>query len=134
MFSLTVRWPGGRLNVAGLAFTYADRLARVLSTTLPLARFWIHGRTLTVTRMVSLVVFLTVTEPMLPFFAVFSTTAGVIETPPCWATRAAGAESSARAITAPVAVPATARPRAPAASRVLARFTSGISLFLFWVV
>ena len=63
MFSFTVRWPGGRLNVAGLARTYGDRLARVLSTTLPLARFWIQGRTLTVTRMVSLVVFLMVTEP-----------------------------------------------------------------------
>src|SRR4051794_10994078 len=80
--------------------------------------------------MVSFVVFLIVTEPTVPRFAVRSTSAGVIETPPCWVTRAAGAASSARAITAPVAVPATARPRAPAASRVLARFTSGISLFL----
>ena len=86
MLSLTVRWPGARLNVCGLARTYGDRLARVLSTTPPVARFWIHGRTLTVTRIVSLVVFLTVTEPTVPRFAVFSTSAGVIETPPCWAT------------------------------------------------
>ena len=50
-----------------------------------MARFWIHGRTLTVTRIVSLVVFLTVIVPTAPRFAVVSTEAGVIETPPCWA-------------------------------------------------
>ena len=41
-----------------------------------------------------------------------------------------GAESSALAITLPVAAPAPARPRAPATSRLLASFTSRISLVL----
>ena len=58
-------------------------------------RFWIHGRTVTVTRSVSFVVFLTVNVPTVPRLAVVSTVAGVIETPPCWAAWARGAESSA---------------------------------------
>ena len=63
--------------------------------TWPVERFWLHGRIVTVTRSVSLVVFLTVNEPTVPRLAVASTRAGVIETPPCWAACARGAESSA---------------------------------------
>ena len=70
MLNLTLRSPGARLNVCGDARTYGDRLARVFSTTAPVERFWIHGRTLTVTRMVSLVVFLIVTVPTAPRLAV----------------------------------------------------------------
>ncbi len=50
---------------------------------------------MTVTRSVSFVVFLTVNVPMVPRLAVFSIVAGVIDTPPCWAAWARGAESSA---------------------------------------
>jgi len=105
----------------------------VFRTTVPVERFWIHGRTLIVTRIVSLVVFLTVMLPTPPRLAVVSTEAGVMDTPPCCAARATGAESSALAMTLPVAVPATARPRAPATSRLLTSFTSGISLVLYGV-
>src|SRR5690349_22108754 len=124
MLNVTRRSPGGRLNVCGEARTYGDRLARVFRTTPPVLRFWIHGRTLIVTRIVSLVVFLTVIVPTAPRLAVRSTDAGVMDTPPCCAACATGADSSARAMTLPVAVPATARPRAPATSRLLTSFTS----------
>ena len=67
----------------------------MLRTTAAVERFWLHGRTVTVTRSVSFVVFLTVNVPTEPRLAVASTVAGVIETPPCWAACARGAESSA---------------------------------------
>ena len=76
MFSLTEREPGLRSNVCGLARTYGVRLARLLSTTAAVERFWLHGRTVTVTRSVSLVVFLTVNVPTEPRLAVASTVAG----------------------------------------------------------
>src|SRR5215217_5143371 len=131
MLSLTAREPGLRSNDAGLPTTYGERFARLFRTTAAVERFWLQGRTVTVTRSVSLVVFLTVNVPTEPRLAVASTVAGEIETPPCWAACARGAESSAwAAITPPVADPTTARLRAPATSRLVARFTSGSPWFL----
>ena len=95
MLSFTEREPGLRSNDAGLPTTYGDRFARLLRTTAAVERFWLHGRTVTVTRSVSFVVFLTVNVPTEPRLAVVSTVAGEIETPPCWAAWARGAESSA---------------------------------------
>src|SRR3954452_3906372 len=129
MFSVTLREPGLSLNDDGLARTYGVRFAPLLTSTPAVARFCTHGRTVTVTFKVSLVVFLTVNFPTLPRLAVLSTRAGEMDTPPVWAAWARGAESSARAITPPVAPPATARPRAPATSRLRTSITSGISLF-----
>src|SRR4051794_17966797 len=74
--SFSAREPGLRSNVCGLETTYGDRFARLLMATPPVARFWLHGRIVTVTRSVSLVVFLTVYEPTVPRLAVASTRAG----------------------------------------------------------
>ena len=128
MFSRTLRDPGRRSNVCGLARTYGVSDARRLAETAAVVRFCVHGRTVTVTRSVSRVEFLTVNEPTVPRRAVRSTVAGVIWTPPCWAAWARGAELSAWAITPPVADPTTATVSPPAASRLLTRFTSGCSL------
>ena len=84
-----------RSNDAGLPTTYGERFARLLRATMAVDRFWFHGRTVTVTRSVPRVVFLTVNLPTEPRLAVVSTVAGEIETPPCWAACARGAESSA---------------------------------------
>src|SRR3954454_3590883 len=135
MLSLTERVPGLRSNDLGLPTTYGERFARLLRATAAVVRFWLHGRTVTVTRSVSLVVFLTVNLPTDPRLAVISTVAGEIETPPCWAVCARGAESCAwAAITSPATDPTTARLRAPATSRLLARFTSRSPWLLFRVV
>ena len=83
MLSFSVREPGLRSNVCGLESTYGERFARLLMATPPVERFWLHGRIVTVTRNVSLVLFLTVNEPTVPRLAVVSTRAGEIETPPC---------------------------------------------------
>ena len=83
MFRRTVREPGLRSNDCGLARTYGVSDAFLFSATAAVVRFWIHGRTTTVTRSVSFVVFLTVNVPTVPRFAVCSSTAGVIDTPPC---------------------------------------------------
>ena len=78
------------------ARTYGDRLALVFRTTVPVERFWIHGRTLTVTRSVSLVVFLTVNVPTPPRLAVVSTDSGRDRTRrPAARPAPRGAESSA---------------------------------------
>jgi hypothetical protein len=67
----------------------------LFSATAAVDRFWIQGRTVTVTRSVSRVVFLTVNVPTVPRRAVRSIAAGVIDTPPCCAAWARGADSSA---------------------------------------
>ena len=60
------------MNVVGLARTYGERFAFLLMATAAVVRFWIHGRTVTVTFRVFLVVFLTVNVPTVPFLAVVS--------------------------------------------------------------
>ena len=52
MFRLTLREPGLRSNVCGLARTYGDSDARRLAATAPVLRFCVQGRTVTVTRSV----------------------------------------------------------------------------------
>src|SRR4051812_14630175 len=118
----TVRVPGRSLNDRGEAMAYADSDVPPLMLTWPDTRSWRQGRTATVTFSVPFVVFLIFTRPTVPRFARCSTVGGVSAMPPA-AARARGAESSARAITPPVATPATATIAAPARGRLLGNFT-----------
>src|SRR4051794_14789651 len=121
--SVTARLaPAARLNDDDVAATYLLSETFRFAWTTPVVRFWAHGRTRTVTFSVSLVVFLTVTDPSLPLRAVCSTVSGVSDTPPA-AAFAWGAASSACAITPPDASPAAARATAPARCRLLPSFT-----------
>src|SRR5690349_3024469 len=73
--------PAPIVNERVVARTYRVRFARGSETTVPLSCCR-HGRTVTVTRSVSLVVLLRVSDPTVPSLARFSRLAGVTDRPP----------------------------------------------------
>src|SRR3954451_17435317 len=76
--------PAPIVKAREFARTYFDSVERMSMTTLPKSS-WRHGRTVTVTRSVSLVVLFRVKEPTVPRLAVCSSAAGVTDSPPDWA-------------------------------------------------
>src|SRR4051812_16014586 len=68
-------------NERDVARTYFDSVERMSISTFP-ASCWRHGRTVTVTRSVSLVWLLRLSEPTVPRFAVCSSAAGVTDNAP----------------------------------------------------
>src|SRR3954447_4783423 len=92
------RAPRLMMNERDDARTYRDSVVRVSTITLPKSS-WRHGRTVIVTRSVSLVVLLTVSEPTVPRLAVCSRAAGVTEMPPAACAVAAEPKTPAQATT-----------------------------------
>src|SRR4051812_20414215 len=103
----------GRLTPAPIvkerevARTYLESVVRMSMTTSPKSS-WRHGRTVTVTLRVSLVVLLKVKEPTVPRLAVCSSAAGVTDSPP----------DCACALVEPASTPAQARTIGTARRRV----------------